>query len=150
MLVYFDNCSLQRPLDDKSQLRVRLESEAVLAVLELCEAGEIRLGSSEVLLFEISRTPDPLRRIYAQEVLARASVHAETNEEVAKLARALQEQGIRPLDALHLASAVHSKADFFCTCDDKLLKRARSVETTATRVVSPLELIQEMDPWLSR
>jgi len=108
MLVYLDNCSLQRPLDDKSQLRVHLESEAVLALLELCEAGEVRLVSSEALLFEISRTPDPLRRTYAQEVLAKASVQVQTNDAVEELARALHEQGIRPLDALHLASAVQA------------------------------------------
>src|SRR3712207_2983874 len=37
----------------------------------------------------------------------------------------------------------------FCTCDDRLLRRARLVETLGTRVVSPLELIQEIDEWRS-
>lgn len=34
MKIYLDNCSLQRPLDDKSQIRIRLEAEAILAVIE--------------------------------------------------------------------------------------------------------------------
>jgi predicted nucleic acid-binding protein len=115
-------------------------------------AKQERSGSCprKSLLFEISRTPDPLRRTYAKEVLAKAAVQVHTNDAVEELARALHEQGIRPLDALHLASAVHGKADFFCTCDDKLLRRARSADIAPAKAVSPLELIQEMDPWLSR
>jgi len=43
-----------------------------------------------------------------------------------------------------LASAVEAKADFFCTCDDKLLNKAKAVDTLQTKVVSPLELITEV------
>ena len=39
MLLYLDMCSLQRPLDDKTQLRIALEAEAVLGILALCQAG---------------------------------------------------------------------------------------------------------------
>ena len=51
---------------------------------------------------------------------------------------------MKPLDALHLASAVEADADFFCTCDDRLLKRARGTQTGRTRVVSPLDLVTEV------
>ena len=30
MLVYFDTCAIQRPLDDPAQIRVRLEADAVV------------------------------------------------------------------------------------------------------------------------
>ena len=33
------SCSLQRPLDNKTQLRVMVESEAILGLLALSEAG---------------------------------------------------------------------------------------------------------------
>jgi len=59
-------------------------------------------------------------------------------------ARTLHAEGIKPLDALHLASAVEAKADYFCTCDDRFLKRAKAVDTGQTKVVSPLELITEV------
>jgi predicted nucleic acid-binding protein len=149
MLIYLDTCSLQRPLDSKTHPRIHLESEAVLAFLGLCEAGGVQLATSEALSFEISRIPDEVRRGYAHQVMAMAAVHVETSDPVVERARAFQEAGIQPLDALHLASAVQGDADFFCTCDDKLLRRARSVETSRTKVVSPLELIQEIDRWLS-
>jgi predicted nucleic acid-binding protein len=53
-------------------------------------------------------------------------------------------KGMKPLDALHLASAVIAKADYFCTCDDRFLKRAKEASTGQTKVVSPLELITEV------
>jgi hypothetical protein len=70
MRIYFDACCLQRPLDDRSQLRVNVEAEAVLAVLRLVENGDIELVSSDALLFEIGRTPDAERRDGALTILA--------------------------------------------------------------------------------
>ncbi len=54
MKIYLDNCALQRPLDDKSQMRIHLEAEAILSVLTLCKAGELDLLSSEALELEIA------------------------------------------------------------------------------------------------
>lgn len=64
MKIYLDNCALQRPLDDKSQMRIRLEAEAVLSVLELCKAGELDLISSEALELEEER-----RELFADQTL---------------------------------------------------------------------------------
>lgn len=58
MKVYLDACCLNRPFDDQTQIRIRLESEAVLTLLYRCEIGEWRLISSEVVNFEISKMPD--------------------------------------------------------------------------------------------
>jgi hypothetical protein len=58
MKVYLDNCSLQRPLDSKTQIRISLEAEAVLGILALIEVGNLELISSEVLRFEIGRSPN--------------------------------------------------------------------------------------------
>ena len=51
--------------------------------------------------------------------------------------------GIKPLDALHLASA--EEADYFCTCDDRFMKRAKTFNDLRTKVVTPLELIEELN-----
>ena len=52
-----------------------------------------------------------------------------------KRARALDAAGIKPLDALHLASAEEVRADYLCTCDDGLLKRAKAVKGLNVKVV---------------
>lgn len=54
MTIYLDTCNLQRPLDDKSQLRIRLEAEAVLSVIDLVESGSLGLVSSDALSFDFS------------------------------------------------------------------------------------------------
>ena len=45
---------------------------------------------------------------------------------------------------LHSAFASRAKAEYFCTCDDRLLKKSKRLKTLATKVVSPLELIAEI------
>jgi hypothetical protein len=39
---------------------------------------------------------------------------------------------------------LEASADFFCTCDDRLLKKARSIGTATTKIVMPLELVAEI------
>jgi predicted nucleic acid-binding protein len=147
MKIYLDNCSLQRPLDSKDQTRTVLEAEAVLGILTLIEARRVELVSSEVLLFEIDRNPNRIRQEYALEVLSRAKTLVRLTEQVEKRARKFDALGIQPLDALHLASAEEARADYFCTCDHRLLKKARAVAGLRTRVVTPLELIEELEQW---
>ncbi len=56
--IYFDTCCLNRPFDDQTQVRVRLEAEAVLAILSRIENGEWDWVGSEVLMDEIEQMPD--------------------------------------------------------------------------------------------
>ena len=79
--------------------------------------------SSDALEYETNRNPDPVRKSYALDVLRRAQRFVRLSADVEKLARVLNQAGLKPLDALHLACAVDSGADYFCTCDDRLLKR---------------------------
>jgi predicted nucleic acid-binding protein len=146
MKIYLDACSLQRPLDNKSQMRVALEAEAVLGVLALCEAGDLELLSSEALVYEVERAPQLSRREYGREVLAKATAFIQVNDSIEERARTFTAAGIRPLDALHLASAEDARADYFCTCDDRFLKKVRNLPGLALKVVSPVELAEEFEP----
>src|SRR5437773_2226990 len=129
MKVYFDMCSLQRPLDDKAQLRVLVEAQAILGVLALCEPGKADLIASDALVFESDANPDTVRRDFAVQALAKASQFVKTDDELKARAQTFIAAGIKPLDALHLASAIAAQANFFCTCDDRFLKKARSLNT---------------------
>ena len=53
--------------------------------------------------------------------------------------------GIKPLDALHMALAESGNADYFCTCDDKLLRNAKKVKDFTVKVVNPVDLVQEIE-----
>ena len=144
MKIYLDTCSLQRPLDDKLQPRIALEAEAILTILSLCETGDITLISSEILRFEVNRTPHPHRKTFVFEILARATVEVALSDEIEERARDLQGRGFKALDALHLASAEAEHVDYFCTSDDRFLKRARMQSDILPKIISPLELAQEI------
>lgn len=144
MKIYLDTCSIQRPLDDKSQIRVILEADAVLAILDASTDGRVEIISSEALLFEIERNPNLARQEYALDVLSSASAFVVVSDTVEKRARDLHARGLTPLDALHVASSEAAQADFLCTCDDRFLRKARSMKELRTRVVSPLDLIGDL------
>ena len=141
MRLYLDICAIQRPLDDQTQLRVRAEAEAVLGLLALCEDGTLELVSSGVHTVDNRKCPHPDRRMHVDDVLSLARLHAPTDAAALARAASYQAQGIRQLDALHLATAVEAGADYFCTTDDALLRRGQAADTGATSVVSPLDLV---------
>ncbi len=146
MRIYLDCCSIQRPFDDKSQPRIAVEAEAVLVILALCESDYLQLVSSDALLFEIGRIPDQARKDDSFALLKRiAKENVELTSEHEVLARKLEASGLKPLDALHLAFASVSKVDYFCTCDDKLLKNAKRFEDLNTMVITPTQLVMELD-----
>ena len=88
MRLCLDLCSIQRPLDEQTQLRVRLEGEAVTEVVSICKADGVELVSSDVLRFEIGRNPDQVRRTHAEQVLAITSIHQPLTPEIEARARA--------------------------------------------------------------
>jgi len=146
MRIYFDACSLQRPLDDRSQPRIHIEAEAVLTVLRLIEAGRLDLLSSEALEFEVDRIPNQYRKVQMTEMLKLATEVIQLNDEIEALADSFIQAGIKPLDALHLASASSANTAYFCTCDDRLLRKGKNLKSLLTRIVSPLELVAEVAP----
>jgi predicted nucleic acid-binding protein len=146
MQVYLDTCSLQRPLDDRSQPRIAVEAEAILGILGLCETGVINLVSSEVLQFEIDQIRNPQRKALILQILAAAHTTIQLTDIMALRAKQLELSGIKTFDALHLATAETAQVDYFCTCDDRLLKKAKSRTDLNLNTVSPLELAQEILP----
>jgi predicted nucleic acid-binding protein len=144
MRIYLDCCSLQRPFDDKSQPRIAVEAEAVLNILALCGSGLLALVSSDALALEIGRIPDRNRRNNALDILEIAKETLELTPEIEVLARRFGTEGTKTMDALHLAFASASEVDYFCTCDDKFLIKAKNFSGLKTKVVSPTELIMEL------
>lgn len=146
MLIYLDTCCIQRPFDDRSQIRIALETEAVLSIIQLVEQGDLELLSSEPLLLETEQNPHLKRRRFALDVLSLASYFIETNSKIEERARRYKETGIHSFDAVHLASAVEREANVFCTTDDQLLRHGKEAETKNTRVLSPIELTETIEP----
>lgn len=144
MRAYLDNCCLQRPLDNQTQPRIRVETEAMFAVLAAVQAEELSLLDSEALHYEISRIPDETRRTEALALLSLASEYLLITDAVEALALSFEQLGLGALDAIHLALASTAKADYFCTCDDKLFRKAVSIPGLSCQVIALLSLIPEI------
>ena len=144
MRIYLDTCCLQRPLDDQTQPRIRVETEAVFAILAAVQGGNATLLTSEALEFEISRIPDAQRRREASAILTLAGERLALSEACEHLAEAYAEAGLSPMDALHVALAATAGANYFVTADDKLLRRAKSLSNLSLTPISILGLVSEI------
>lgn len=144
MRIYLDSCCLQRPLDNQAQLRVKVETEAVLAILASVQAGDVVLINSEVLEYEIARIPDEYRRNEAGSILKLSKECLEVTDEAELLAKSLESNGIKPIDAVHLAVASVANVDFFTTCDDNFLNKATRFQGLSCKVCSILNLVSEV------
>jgi hypothetical protein len=123
--IYLDNCSIQRPLDDQRFARIRLETEAVSLLLAMCYNGQAELITSEISVIENSNNPDFTRKAFGAGILEQAHECIAVTPSITARAEECIAHGIQAFDALHLACAEAASADYFCTCDDKLLKKAR-------------------------
>ena len=144
MVIYFDVSCLDRPFDDQHQTRIRMESEAVLLLLERCLTGGWKQVSSTVALAEISRIMDEQRRERVEAFLPDdLDIWDITQKDVLRAAE-FERWGFHPADALHLAAAEAIKAGVFLTCDDRLLRRAtRYGKRLNVRVANPVDLLGE-------
>lgn len=143
--IYLDTCCLNRPFDDQTQIRVRLEAEAVLAILSRIENGEWDWVGSEILIDEIEQMPDTQKssRIKLLSEFIRENIEIGEKEE--QRAMELQRDGFQVFDALHIACAESAKVDVFLSTDDRLLKLAkRSLKKLEVRVENPLVWVEEM------
>ncbi len=145
MRIYLDTCSIQRPLDTLSQTRVRLEAEAILSVLERIEIGEVELVSSTVSELEILQNPLAVRREHGEQILARSTSVIIVDETIEKRAHEFVQQAVKAMDALHLAAAESGGVDYFCSCDDSFLHKAKNIIDLRTTMVSPLELFEVLE-----
>ena len=143
--IYLDVCCFNRPFDDCRQDRIRIESEAVKAIVQRIEKGQWEGISSPVTLFEISNMPDKDRAIEVGLMVAKMQITATLTNAIRKRALDLERLGFGGVDALHLACAEHNKADVFLTTDDRLQKRAvRYGNLLQVEVVNPLKWFERM------
>jgi hypothetical protein len=145
--IYLDTCCLNRPFDDQSQERVRLESEAVLLILARVQEGTWDWLSSDVVNDEIDQIPDPERRERTHSLVFHADRTLSLTDKGIERAKELVKLGFGGMDALHLACAESEQVDIFLTTDDKLQRRAtRLTNQLQVSVSNPLNwlLAQEV------
>jgi predicted nucleic acid-binding protein len=142
MLLYLDCCCFNRPFDDLSQIRVRLEAEAVEWILEESRSGRFTIVTSDYLTQELLRNPKPDHRANTLAMIQYAGLHIPLMERIATRASAIESLGITGFDALHIAAAEAAGCDCLVTTDDRLLKKSkRHQEQLMVTLLNPIDII---------
>ena len=129
MRFYLDTCSLNRPWDDQSQVRVHLEAEAVLYFVSEARQGRLEMVSSGYLIEEILQTQDQKRRDDLLALTAPAAIYVPASDDLLLSSKSFAACNIQDYDALHVAVALAAQCDYFFTTDHKLLKRGQRADS---------------------
>jgi predicted nucleic acid-binding protein len=142
--VYLDTCCLNRPLDDQSQDRVRLESEAVVVILRQVARGEWTLIGSSAIDDEIAAIRDQERQEQVQEFARTATEHIRLTADCRRRGLLLERMGFKGYDSVHIACAEAAVADVLLTTDDAFVRRARRLrQDLRVHVANPLTWLKE-------
>jgi hypothetical protein len=126
---------------------IRLETEAILAVLSAPEEITLLLRSGAHLL-ENGFNPVQGRREAVATWLTQGSIDEVAEDSLRARTNELIAMGFAGFDALHLASAELMAADVFLTVDRLLLKRAAKLAARLDlRVADPIGFVQEVSGW---
>lgn len=144
MKIYLDNCCLNRPYDDQTQIRISLETQAKLYVQDLIKNKKLDLVTSYVLWYENSQNPYETKRTTISEFIQKNTAEYIDIDKVDIIkfkAEEIMKTGIKMKDAYHIACAVFSSCDFFLTTDDRLLK----YKTDEMQILNPIDFIRRLE-----
>ena len=142
MKIYLDVCCWNRPFDDQSQERIRLESEAVITILG--RSKTLTLLTSEIVDLEISKIPDEDRKQKVRLLSSIPKMNIVIDDEIISRAKELNTMGFKSFDAFHLTCAEKGQADALLTTDDHLLKKTTSQRKLLNvKIENPLKWLME-------
>ena len=144
MKLYLDNCMFNRPFDDQSNINILLESEAKLKIQENIRLGLYELVWSYILDYENGKNPFRERQEQIGKWKKYANTDIEAGDDIIRLAKALNQLGLKKLDALHVACDISADADYFLTTDKGILKRSEIIKDI--QVKDPIGFIREVFP----
>lgn len=151
MKIYFDNCCYNRPYDNpahKAQANVRREITAIMDAVQVCETSGFPILGSAAVIAEIDDIKNLEKRKNVRGFYERV-VTAELveNENIIARAQELNKQGIKGLDAYHIAFAESANVEYLLTTDIKFEKAAEKLYLK-TKVINPINFMMEYAIWL--
>ncbi|MBL4903379.1 MAG: hypothetical protein JKY62_13905 [Desulfocapsa sp.] len=95
MKIYLDNCCFNRPYDDQSQLRIRLETEAKLRIQENIRSNFYTLIWSYILDYENNKNLFRERKEQIEQWRKYSKIDIEEDIELLDLASQIRRHGIQ-------------------------------------------------------
>jgi predicted nucleic acid-binding protein len=106
----------------------------------MVEAGDVELVRSSVLQYENSRNPFSVRRQWVSRCLDLAGQYQKVDKGIRERGQELEKEGLKAIDALHLACAEVTGSEYFLTCDERVLRRYPG----EIKVLNPVDFVLAM------
>jgi predicted nucleic acid-binding protein len=134
-----DNCCFNRPFDDQSNIRIRLETEAKLYIQEKIINKEIELAWSYIIDYENLFNPFEERRNTIDKWKSHAIIDIVEIKDIINNAELIRNFDVKSKDALHVACAIEAGCDYFLSTDDSLLKKLSGIDKI--KVLNPISFL---------
>lgn len=136
---------MNRPFDDQSDDRIKLESEIILLIIKKIENNDYKLFGSDIIFYEIEKMTDEVKKEKVMNLTNLFSTTIKFNDTIETRAKSLEKIGFDPLDALHISSAESEKIEVFLTTDDDIIKTANKNEKDLlVKINNPLTWFMEL------
>ena len=142
MLIYMDCCCLNRPTDDQTQDKIRIESDAIISILFKCFYGSWKLIGSDIIEYEIMNNPDLYKRYRALDLYKIKNGIIVMNENIVERAKQIQKYGMKIMDCLHFASAEYRNVNILLTVDRDFINNSKRIDSSL-KVANPINWFME-------
>ena len=139
--IYLDNCCYNRPFDNQTQMKIKLETEAKLYIQTSIREGKYSLCWSFMLDYENGKNPYKEKRdliILWKEI---ADDFCPPSEIILSRGKKIMKSGIKNEDALHIACAIEKNCEYFITTDYKLT----IISVEGINVINPIDFVRKME-----
>jgi len=139
--IYLDNCSYNRPFDDQAQKKIHLETEAKLFIQTGVREGKYTLCWSFVLDYENGTNPYEEKKSAIKIWKDIAEDYCPSSEAILERGIEIMKNGIKNMDALHIACAIERKCQYFITTDTKLTHK----NIKGIVIINPIDFIRKLE-----
>jgi predicted nucleic acid-binding protein len=139
--LYLDNCTFNRPFDDQTQMKIRLETEAKLYIQSSIREKRYTLVWSYMLDAENDENPYDEKRKSISPWKEIADCYCASSDDILLAGNEIMKKGIQAKDALHIACAIKCKCGYFITTDKKLTNK--TIE--GIRILNPTDFVTKTE-----
>jgi len=137
--LYLDNCCLNRPYDDQTNLNIRLEAEAKLFIQNEILEKHYELAWSFMMDYEISVNPFYDRQLAFMKWKNIAVLDIDPEERILIKSREIMQKNFKQKDAIHIACAIKAECEYFLTTDRKIINK----NIPEINLINPLDFIRQ-------
>jgi predicted nucleic acid-binding protein len=139
LIIYLDTCCYSRLFDGKISPEVTAETGRIQYIIQNRFSGKYIIVGSGIVTTEIRQNPDAkerriIERLYNTTIRGKAKASARRRTRATEL----ETEGLKTMDARHLAAAESMDADYLLTVDKDFLRICSKSNITTVNVINPI------------